>query len=189
MGRVLVRGTAAERSSYAEFIQNNDITAPNGALRLYQSPQLFDFFEKELAPGSRELRESQRALVNGYVASLQALKKSLSAELFDEQQDERVALLRMVLIYSLCGQPTTLENLQFGRYCTTSAEKSTVKRLLGELASAGAIYLRKPSNTYELCATEGQDPFTLIESFANLPETDEKATVAELLKHAGPVDD
>ena len=182
-------GAVTERSSYAEFIQNNDITAPNGALRLYQTPQLFDFFEKELAPGSRELRESQRALVNGYVASLQALKKSVSAELFDEQQDERVALLRMVLIYSLCGQPTTLENLQFGRYCTTSAEKSTVKRLLGELASAGAIYLRKPSNTYELCATEGQDPFTLIESFANLPETDEKATVAELLKHAGPVDD
>jgi hypothetical protein len=182
-------GAVTERGSYAEFIQNNDITGANGALRLYQTPQLFEFFEKELAPGSRELLESQRALVNGYVASLQALKKSVSAELFDEHQDSRVALLRMVLIYSLCGQPTTLENLQFGCYCMTNAEKSTVRKLLGELVTAGAIYLRKPSNTYELCAAEGQDPFTLIENFANMRETDEKATVEELLKHAGPVDE
>jgi hypothetical protein len=178
-------GTVTERGSYAEFIEKSDITGPNGALRLYQTAQLFEFFEKELAPASRELLDSQRALVNGYVASLQALKKSVIAELFDEQQDERVALLRMVLIFSLCGQPTTLDNLQFGRYCTNAAEKATVKRLLGELATAGAIYLRKPSNTYELCATEGQDPFTLVESFANLPETDDKATVEELLKQTG----
>ena len=178
-------GAVTERGSYAEFIEKSDITGPNGALRLYQTAQLFEFFEKELAPTSRELLDSQRALVNGYVASLQALKKSVSAELFDEQQDERVALLRMVLIFSLCGQPTTLENLQFGRYCTNAAEKATVKKILGELATAGAIYLRKPSNTYELCATEGQDPFTLVESFANLQETDEKATVDELLKQTG----
>ena len=182
-------GVVTEHGSYAEFIQNNDITAANGALQLYQTAQLFEFFEKQLTPGSRELLESQRGLVNGYVASLRALKKSVSAELFDEHHDPRVVLLRVVLIYSLCGQPTTLESLQFGCYCTTNAEKSNVKKLLGELTLAGAIYLRKPSNTYELCATEGQDPFTLIESFANLAETDEKATVEELLRHAGPVDD
>ena len=178
-------GAVTERGSYADFIQTSDITGPNGALRLYQTAQLFEFFERELAPGNRELFDSQRALVNGYVASLQALKKSVSAQLFDEQQDERVALLRMVLIYSLCGQPTTLENLQFGRYCTTNAEKTTVRKQLEQLAMAGAIYLRRPSNTYELCATEGQDPFTLVESFANLPETEEKANVDELLKQTG----
>ncbi len=178
-------GAVTERGSYTEFIEKNDITQANGALRLYQTPQLFEFFEKELSPGNRELLDSQRALVNGYVASLQALRKSVSAELFDEQQDERVALLRMVLLFSLCSQPTTLEALQFGRYCTNAAEKATVKRLLGELATAGAVYLRKPSNTYELCATEGQDPLTLVESFANLAETEEKATVEELLKQTG----
>jgi hypothetical protein len=123
--------------------------------------------------------------VNGYVASLAALKKSVSTELFDEQQNENVGLLRMVLIYSLCGVSTSLENLQFGRYCTTNAEKNTVKKQLAELEKAGAIYLRKPSHTYELCATDGQDPVTMIETFANLPETDDKATTSELLKQAG----
>lgn len=182
-------GAVTQPGSYAEFIQDNEIVGPSGALRLYLPHQLFNFFEKELSPSSRELMDSQRALVNGYVASLQALKKSVSAELFDEQADERVALLRMVLIYSLCGQPTTLENLQFGRYCLTNPEKNAVKKLFGELEKAGAIYLRKPSNTYELCATEGQDPITMIESYANLPETDEKATTEELLKQTGATDE
>ncbi len=68
-------GPVTQPGSYAQFIENNDIIAQNGALRLFQTHQLFEFFEKELSPSSRELREPQRALVNGYVASLQALKK------------------------------------------------------------------------------------------------------------------
>ncbi len=182
-------GALVHPGSYAEFIGNNEIAGSNGALRLYLVDRLFEFFAKELSPGSRELLDVQRALVNGYVASLQALKKSVSAELFDEQQDDRVELLRMVLIYSLCGVPTTLENIQFGRYCLSNAEKSQIKKLLGELEKAGAIYLRKPSSTYELCATEGQDPVLLVDSFADLPETHELATTAELLKQVGSVEE
>ena len=182
-------GAVTQPGSYAEFIENNEIVGSNAALRLYLVDQLFEFFEKELSPGSRELLDVQRGFVNGYVASLQALKKSVSAELFDEQQDDRVALLRTVLIYSLCGVSTTLENIQFGRYCLSNSEKSQVKKLLSELEKAGAIYLRKTSNTYELCATEGQDPVVLVDSFADLPETHELATTAELLKQVGSVDE
>ncbi len=178
-------GAVTEKGSYAEFIRDSEITSSNGSLNLYQADRLFDFFEKELSPANRDLFETKRPMVNGYVASLQALKKSTSSEqLFDEQQDQRVTLLRLILIYSLCGQVTTLENLQFGSYCTTTAEKNVVKKLLEQLAGAGAIYLRKPSNTYELCATEGQDPFTLVETFANRADTEEKATVDELLKQS-----
>ena len=182
-------GAVTQPGSYAEFIENNEIVGSNAALRLYLVDQLFEFFAKELSPGSRDLLDVQRGIVNGYVASLQALKKSVSAELFDEQQDDRVALLRTVLIYSLCGVSTTLENIQFGRYCLSNSEKSQVKKLLSELEKAGAIYLRKTSNTCELCATEGQDPVVLVDSFADLPETDELATTAELLKQVGSVDE
>jgi len=178
-------GAMTQPGSYAEFIENNEITGNNGALRLYLTDQLFEFFTKELSPSSRELLDMQRSFVNGYVASLQALKKSVSAELFDERQDERVALLRTVLIYSLCGVSATLENIQFGRYSLSTAEKGQVKKLLGELEKAGAIYLRKTSNTYELCATEGQDPVVLVDNIADLPETEEAATVSELLKQVG----
>ncbi len=179
-------GAVPEKGSYAEFIRDSEIATSNGALNLYQADRLFDFFTKELSPANRELFETQRAHVHGYVASLQALKKSTSVDqLFDEQQDQRVTLLRLILVYSLCAQVTTLENLQFGSYCTTNPERSTIKKFLEQLAAAGAIYLRKPSNTYELCATEGQDPFTLVDSFANRADTEEKATVEELLKQSG----
>lgn len=175
-----------QRGSYAEFITQHEITGPNGALSLYRADRLFDFFDKELSPGNKELFETQRPLVHGFVASLQALRANVTADqLFDERMDQRVTLLRLILIFSLCGQPTTLENLQFGSYCTTAAERNSIKKQLEQLAAAGAIYLRKPSNTYELCATEGQDPFTLVETFANRAETDDNATVEELLKQVG----
>lgn len=178
-------GAVTEPGSYAEFIATNEIVGGNGALRLYLVDQLFNFFEKELSPSSRELRDSQRTLVNGYATSLQALRKSVSTELFDEPQDDRVALLRTILIYSLCGLPTTLDNIQFGRYAVSSTDKSTIKKLLGELEKSGALYLRKTSNTYELCSSDGQDPVTLVESLADLDETGEAASVSELLKQAG----
>jgi hypothetical protein len=175
-------GAVKEPGSYAEFIENNEIAAGNGALRLYLVDQLFGFFEKELSPSSRELLDTQRTQVNGYASSLQALRKSVSAELFDEPHDDRVALLRTILIYSLCRISTTLENIQFGRYGISTADKNGIKRLLGELEKAGALYLRKTSNTYELCSSEGQDPVVLVDNLADSDETGEAATVAELLK-------
>ena len=171
--------------SYTRFIAQSDITGPNGALRMLLVDQLFEFFARELSPGSKELREMQRGFVNGYVASLQALKKSLSNDLFqhfDEGNDERVALLRTILVFSLCSVPTTSENIQFARYCLSKSEENLVKKLLGDLEKAGAVYLRRPSNTYELCATEGQDPVVMVDSYAASDEVAEMATVAELLR-------
>jgi len=182
-------GAVTQPGSYAEFIENNEIAGDNGALRLYRSDQLFGFFEKELSPSSRELLDVQRNLVNGYVASLQALRKSVSTELFDELHDERVALLRTILIYSLCNISTTLENIQFGHYCLSSSENSLVKKQLSDLEKTGAVYLRKTSSTYELCATEGQDPVVLIDQFAGLPETETAATTNELLKQVGSAEE
>lgn len=182
-------GAIKESGSYADFIETSEIVGNNGSLRLYLVDQLFSFFEKELSLTSRELLDTQRTQVNGYASSLQALRKSVSAELFDEPSDDRVALLRLILIYSLCGISTTLENIQFGRYAISAGDKTTVKKLLTELEKAGAVYLRRTSNTYELCSSEGQDPVVLVDNLADSQETIDASTVAELLKQAGSVDD
>jgi len=171
--------------SYADFIANNEITASNGALRLYQAHQLFDFFQKELSPSNRDLLETHRKAINGYAESIQILTKASGAELFSEPDDERLALLKTILLYELCGKPATLENIQFGLYCLSGSEKTAVKKQLAALEKAGAVYLRKTTKTYELCASEGQDPITLVDQIADAPETHEKATIPELLKQAG----
>ena len=84
---------------------------------------MFTFFEKELSQKNTELSESQRQLVNGYYASLNALQKSAEGTLFGLEADERVNVLKTILIYQLCQIPTTLENIQFGLYCLSSDEK------------------------------------------------------------------
>jgi hypothetical protein len=175
-------GTTGEPGSYAEFIEEKEIIGANGALNLYLPDQLYTFFEKELSPSSRELLDVQRNLVNGYAASLAALRKMENPELFDPEKEDKVAILRTILIFSLCGVSTTQENIEFGRYCIGNKEKKRLKQLLSELEKAGAVYLRKTSKTYELCATEGQDPVTLIDGLAEQQETKDKATVDELLK-------
>ena len=182
-------GGAAKEGSYADFIQNEEIVAANGALNLYLVDRLYSFFEKELSPSSRELLDIQRNQVNGYVASLAALNKMESPELFDPDKEDKISILRTILIYSLCGIPTTLDNIQWGRYCISKKEEKRVKDLLSILEKNGAVYLRKTSKTYELCSTEGQDPVTLIDGIADLPETKDKATVDELLKQTGNTDE
>lgn len=178
-------GSTGEPGSYAEFIQQQEIIGANGALNLYLPDRLYTFFEKELSPSSRELLDVQRNLVNGYAASLAALRKMENPELFDPDKEEKVAIIRTILIYSLCGVSATQENLEFGRYCIGNKEKKQLKQLLATLEKAGAVYLRKTSKTYELCATEGQDPVTLIDGLAELEEIKDKATVDELLKQTG----
>ena len=182
-------GEPGEPGSYSEFIHKSDITGANGALNLYLADQLYLFFEKELSPSSRELLDIQRNLVNGYVASMQALRKMEGPELLDEMKEEKIAVLRTILIYALCGLPATLENIEFGRYCISKQEKKQLKGILSELDKAGAIYLRRTSQTYELCATEGQDPVTLVDNRAEETETVEQATVTELLKQCGQQDE
>jgi energy-coupling factor transporter ATP-binding protein EcfA2 len=182
-------GEPAVPGSYSDFIQNSEITGSNGALNLYLADQLYLFFKEELSPSSRDLLDIQRNLVNGYVASLQALRKMEKPELLDELKDEKIAVLRTILIYALCGLPASLDNIEFGRYCISKSEKKQLKGILSELDKAGAIYLRRTSNTYELCATEGQDPVTLIDNLAEQPETIAQATVSELIKQCGHQED
>jgi hypothetical protein len=153
--------------SYADFIAHAPITISGGKLNLYRVEQLFEFFQRELSHRNPDLREPQRQLVNGYYASVDALRKSMQGELFDEQRDERVAILKTVLIYQLSQPaiPTTLENIQFGMYCLAKNEEKQVETHLKYLARTGALFFRQQSNTYELAVGAGDDPYLLIERY------------------------
>jgi len=159
-----------EAGSYAAFIESADIIAAGGQLNLYTVDRLFAFFEKELSPKSHDLRDRQRRCVNGYYASLDALLKASSQELFDAEQGPRVLLLKMVLLYDLCSVPATVENIQFGRYCLSAAEKNAVKAGLDDLVKKGALFFRRQSKTYELAVSTGEDCYEMIEQYIAVPE-------------------
>jgi hypothetical protein len=94
-----------------------------------------------------------------------AFRKSQRDELSGLEEDERLGVLRTVLVYSLCSIPASAENITFGLYAINSAEKKVVKRYLEELRSCGALFYRKQSETYELASGVGEDPYDLIEQF------------------------
>jgi energy-coupling factor transporter ATP-binding protein EcfA2 len=174
-----------EPGSYPEFIKNTDLTVNGGKLSLYTVDRLFSFFEKELSPKNVELRDTQRPLVNGYYASLDALRKDMEGELFEEEKDERIATLRTILIYQLCGIPTHADNICFGRYCMTKSEKKQVEAHLKVLSQCGAVFLRPQSKTYELAVGTGEDPVDLINRYMKDASLHPKDMVASFIEEGG----
>ena len=151
--------------SYPEFIESADLTGGGGKLNLYTVNRLFTFFGRELSLRNPELRDLQRKTVSGFYASLENLRKGEQKELFEEVANERLAVLRTILLYQLCQVPTSVENIQFGLYCLTRTEQKQAEKHLKHLVKVGAVFFRKQSKTYELAVGTGEDPYELIERY------------------------
>jgi len=173
-----------EKGSYADFIENADMTVSGGKLNLYTVDQLFTFFSKELSQKNPELRDRQRQFINGYYASMDALRKAAEGTLLGFQEDERIQVLRTILIYQLCQIPASLENIQFGLYCLNNSEKNQVKGFLKDLVRNGAVFFRQQSKTYELAASTGEDPYDLIERYVADPKLHPSDMVTAFLEEA-----
>ncbi len=153
--------------SYANFIKNAEITVSGSKLNLYRVARLFDFFNKELSLKNPDLRDRQRQLINGYYASEDAVHKALKDELIKDESDERLDVLKTVLLYQLCTPAisTSLENIKFGMYCIGKVEEKQVETHLKYLTKVGALFVRPQSDTYELAIGSGDDPIMLIERY------------------------
>ena len=172
--------------SYAEFINNSELTGSGGKLNLYVVDRLFTFFEKELSTRNTELRDRQRQFVNGFYASTDQHRKSMQAQgRFFTQEDKGLKILKAILIYHLCQIPATIENIQFGLYSVSPAEKKQTEALLKELNKSGAVFLRPQSKTYELAVGTGEDPIDLIEQYLSDPSKHPTDTTAAFLEEAG----
>ncbi len=169
---------------YADFIKNADITMSSGKLNLYTVDQLFTFFNNELSQKNPELREGQRQFVNGFYVSIDALRKVAESGMFELQEDERIQVLKTILIYQLCQIPTNLENIQFGLYCLSSSEKNKITECLKNLVKNGAVFFRQQSQTYELAASTGEDPYDLIERFVTDTKLHPSDTVTAFLEES-----
>ena len=172
-------------ASYPEYVELTDIAANGGKLSLYTADRLVAFFRGELSTRNPDLREGQRQAVNGYAASLDALRKANPGELEGLEDDERQRILKIVLMYRLCQIPTSLENIQFGLYCLSTHEKKHVEALLKDLVKYGAVFFRQQSKTYELAAGSGEDPYDLIDRFIADPSLHPHAPVQTFLDEAG----
>lgn len=171
--------------SYPGFIENAEIVAGGGKLNLYTVDMLFAFFREKLSQKNSDLRERQRQAVNGYYASLDVLRKTGDGDMFGDVMEERLAILRTMLIYDLCQIPANLENIQFGLYCLAAAERKKVENHLKSLVKSGAVFFRQQSKTHELAAGAGEDPYDLIDRFLADESLHPQDPIAALLEEAG----
>jgi len=174
-----------KEGSYAEFIKDADLAVSGGKLNLYTIDRLFAFFRKELSLKNPDLRDRHRQFVNGFHASLDTLRKSLKGEMFKEPSDERVAVLKVILLYQLCNIPTNRENVLFGLYCLTRAEEKAVEHDLKHLTKVGTLFFRKQSETYELAAATDEDVYTLVDRYVSDPSLHPDDLLAVFCEEAG----
>ena len=173
-------------ASYPEYISETDIVTQGGKLSLYTADRLSSFFRSELSPKNPDLRDGQRQIINGYHASLDALRKANPDELTGMEDDERLRVLKLVLMYRLCGIPTTAENVQFGMYSLSTHEKKHTEALLKDLVKFGAVFFRQQSKTYELAAGSGEDPYDLINRYLADESLHPGDIVTAFLEEASP---
>ena len=174
------------KGSYADFIQNADLTVNGGKLNLYTVAGLYTFFGKELDPKTGELRDTQRQLVNGYMSSEFTFRKSQQAagELFATDDDTRILILKIILLYQLCKIPASAENIFFGLYGLKSERKAFEKHLK-QLDKVGSIFYRKQSKTYELATAGGEDLQDLIDRYIDDTDKHPDDMVQAFLEEAG----
>jgi len=174
-------------ASYPDYISRTDITSQDGKLSLYTVDLLTSFFQRELSPRNAEIaKEGQRQSINGFIASVDALRKANSDELTGIEDDQRLRVLKTVLVYRLCGIPTTVENIQFGLYNLGPHEKRHTEALLKDLVKFGAVFFRQQSKTYELAAGSGEDPYDLINRYLSDGTLHPNDIVTAFLEEASP---
>lgn len=171
--------------SYAEFIKDQDIVLADGRLNLHTVDRLTTFFHAELSPKNTDLRDRQRQIVNGYQATLEAMRKAYQRELPGVMEDERLKILRAMLIFQLCQVPASLENIQFGLYCVTPPDKKQVKGLLQDMVQKRVLFFHQQAQTYELAASSGEDPYDLIQQYMDNPALHPEDMLDAFLKEAG----
>lgn len=172
-----------EAGSYGWYINNTPIET-GGRLNLYTADLLLDYFAAALSSDNRELREPIREKIKDYENSRRELNRLVSQDattklqFLDDPLLERV--LRLMLIYDIIGVPNRLDNLLFGLYRTSEAEKTEVRNRLNQLAAKGVLYFAKDTQVYEFKKSKSVDLDRLIDEYKKEPNNEPANLVAEL---------
>ena len=179
-------GGEVAAGSYGDFINTQPVEL-KGKLNLYTADRLFDYFANALSSDNKELRETLRRIVHDYENAVRELNRLTSQDMDAKImfQDELVPrTLRMILINDLVQIPNRLENLAFGLYCTTDAEKKELKNRLQGLADRGVLYLAKDKEEYEFRKTDGINLDQLVDEYKKEPKNLPANLIAEIELHA-----
>ena len=169
--------------SYTDFICHAPIL--NGEkLNLYTTDRLCDYFADTLKSDNKELRDTVREKIRDYENSVRALKEVANADTLDSLEFKEDALinrlLRVMLVYEIIGKQNRFDNLSFGLYCTTQAERDILKSRMEALIAKNVLYLVKETGVYEFKRSKAVNLDAMIETWVKHPANLPQNVVAEL---------
>jgi hypothetical protein len=172
--------------SYSDFICAAPIL--NGEkLNLYTADRLCDYFADALKSDNKELRDPVRERIRDYENSLRALNQVANAdtlESFRFKGDTLIQrLMRLMLVYEIIGKEKVtnrLDNLAFGLYCVTQAEKDELKNRLDALVAKNVLFYVKDTGVYEFKRSTDVNLDAMIETWVSTTANVPQNIVAEL---------
>jgi hypothetical protein len=165
--------------SYPWYVAQTEVQS-DGHLNLYTADELATYFEAELKPDNTEVREGVRQQIRNYQASLREARKQAQAQLIGEIDPMIDRVLKLLLIYEISKVAPTFENLAFGLYCESPAEKSQLQNRLDALVKAKILF-QSSTGIYEFRRSEAADFESLIEQYKSDPDNIPKDLAAEVL--------
>jgi len=145
----------------------------NVRLNLYTADELVTYFAPDLKPDNAEVREGVRQYIRNYQASLREAQKQAQAQLIGELDPLVERILRLLLVYEISKVAPTFENLAFGLYCESPAEKSQLQNRLASLVKQKILF-QSSTGIYEFRRSEATDFESLIDQYkadpGNVPE-------------------
>ena len=165
--------------SYPWYVAQTEVQS-DGRLNLYTADELATYFEAELKPDNAEVREAVRQQIRNYQASLREANKHAQAQLIGELDPMLDRVLKLLLMYEISKVAPTFENLAFGLYCETPAEKSQLQNRLEALAEQKILF-QSPTGIYEFRRSEAADFESLIEGYKSDPDNIPKDLAAEVM--------
>mgnify|MGYP001025395096 CR=1 FL=1 len=165
--------TEPPAGSYPWYVERTEVRA-NDHLNLYTADGLATYFESALKPDNTDAREGVRQMIRNYQASLREAQKQAQAQLTGEIDRLIDRTLKLLLIYEISKIAPTFENLAFGLYCESPAEKSQLQNRLDALEDQKILF-RSPTGIYEFRRSEATDFESLIDQYKadpdNVPES------------------
>lgn len=159
--------TEPPEGSYGWYINRNDVIE-NGKLNLYTADALYTYFRNELRPETAEAREAVRQHIRNYEASLREVRKQAQTGLIQEVDELVERVLKLLLIFEISKISPTLENLAFGLYLESPADKSKLSNRLDKLVEQKALF-QSATGIYEFRSSRDMDFETLIEQYLSDP--------------------
>jgi len=157
-------GDTPPQGSYSWFVQQHEITQPNGDLSIYTPDILAEYFDPNITTSNLMVRLEIRDHIRNYLAAVEEARRYAYRNTLTKEIDPFTqAVLNAIFVYRVSDVNVTQGTLEYGMNLSRPTDK---KRLSSEIKSLrnDKILFQSPSGEYAFRRSDMADLDSLISS-------------------------